>query len=118
MPSSLSDAAWQRLADEAWAGLAEWRHQHPKATLREIEQAVDERLAGLRARMVQDAALASASTDPTDGEERPRCPECGAVMHLEGARTRCLRTTHDQDLTLTRRYARCPACGTGLFPPR
>jgi DNA-directed RNA polymerase subunit RPC12/RpoP len=117
MVSSLSDAAWQRLADEAWAGLAEWRHQHPKATLREIEQAVDERLAGLRARMVRDAALASAAADPPDGEERPRCAACGAAMRLDGARTRRLRTTYDQEVTLTRRYARCPACGTGLFPP-
>jgi uncharacterized C2H2 Zn-finger protein len=118
MSSSLSDGAWQRLADEAWAGLAEWRHQHPKATLRAIEQAVDERLAVLRARMVQDAALASAAADPPDGEERPRCPACGAVMHLDGARTRRLRTSHDQELTLARRYARCPACGTGVSPPR
>jgi hypothetical protein len=118
MRSSLSDGAWQRLADEAWAGLTAWRHQHPKATLREIEQAVDERLAVLRARMVQDAALASAAADPTAGDERPRCSVCGEPMHLEGPRTRSLRTTYDQEVALTRRYARCPACGTGLFPPR
>lgn len=118
MPSSLSGAAWQRLADEAWTGLAEWRHQHPKATLGEIEQAVDERLADLRARMVQDAALASAAADLTDSDDRPRCPECGAPMRLEGARTRTLRTTYDREVALTRRYARCPVCGTGVFPPR
>lgn len=117
MVSSLSDAAWQRLADEAWAGLAEWRHQHPKATLREIEQAVDERLAGLRARMVQDAALASASADSRVGGGRARCPACGEPMQVEGARTRRLRTTYDQEVALTRAYARCPACGTGVFPP-
>jgi ribosomal protein S27AE len=118
MTSSLSDDAWQRLADEAWAGLAAWRHQHPRATLREIEQAVDERLADLRARMVQDAALASARTDPAASGDRPRCPDCGTPMHLEGARTRRLRTRHDRDLDLTRAYARCPVCGTGVFPPR
>jgi hypothetical protein len=118
MDSPLSDAAWQRLADEAWAGLAEWRHQHPKATLREIEQAGDERLAVLRARMVQDTALASASADPAVGGERPRCPACGDPMSLEGARTRRLRTTYGRDPELTRAYARCPACGAGVFPPR
>jgi YgiT-type zinc finger domain-containing protein len=118
MRSSLSDGAWHDLAEEAWAGLAEWRQQHPRATLREIEQAVDERLASLRARMVQDAALASASTDPPANGDRPRCPECGGPMHLEGARTRRLRTTHERAITLTRTYARCPACGAGVFPPR
>jgi ribosomal protein S27AE len=117
MGASLSEAAWQRLADEAWAGLAEWRHQPPKATLRDIEQAVDERLAGLRARMVEDAALVSAAADPYASDERPRCPRCGTTMQWEGRRTRSVRTTYDGDLTLTRPYARCPACGTGLFPP-
>ena len=114
----LSAGAWHDLAEEAWAGLAEWRQQHPKATLREIEQAVDERLASLRARMVQDAALASASTDPTANGDRPRCPTCGESMQVDGTRTRRLRTTHERDITLTRHYARCPACGTGVFPPR
>lgn len=115
MTSSLSDA-WRDLADEARAGIAEWRQQHPTATLREIEEAIDERLAGLRARMVQDAALASAAADPAASGVRPRCPACGAAMSLEGARTRRLRTTYDREVTLTRRYARCPACGTGAFP--
>jgi hypothetical protein len=118
MPSSPSDDPWQRLADEAWTGVAERRQQHPQATLREIEQAVDERLADLRARLVQDVALASARADPATSGERPCCPECGTPMHLEGARTRRLRTQHDRDLELTRAYARCPVCGTGVFPPR
>ena len=118
MTTALADDAWQRLADEAWVGVAAWRRQHPRATLREIEQAVDERLADLRARLVQDVALTSASADPVASGDRPRCPDCGTPMHLEGARTRRLRTTHDRDLDLTRAYARCPACGTGVFPPR
>jgi ribosomal protein S14 len=118
MPSAPPDDVWQRLAEEAWTGVADWRRRHPTATLREIEQAVDERLADLRARLVQDVALASARTDPATGGERPRCPGCGTPMRLEGARTRRLRTRHERDLALTRAYARCPACGTGLFPPR
>jgi hypothetical protein len=118
MRSSLSEGAWRELAEEAWAGVAAWRQQHPKATLREIEQAVDERLADLRARLVQDAALASASTDPTANGDRPRCPTCGEPMQVDGSRTRRLRTGHEREIALTRRYARCPACGTGVFPPR
>ncbi|MDQ6661230.1 MAG: hypothetical protein M3Z24_09730, partial [Chloroflexota bacterium] len=41
------------------SGVKEWRDHHPKATLREREETIDERLGQLRARMVQDAALAS-----------------------------------------------------------
>ena len=118
MSSAPSDDAWQRLAEEAWTGVADWRRQHPSATLAEIERAVDERPADLRARLVQDAALASARTDPATSGDRPCCPDCGAPMHLDGARTRRLRTRHDRDLDLTRTYARRPVCGTGVFPPR
>jgi ribosomal protein S27AE len=117
MRSSLSDGAWHDLAEEAWTGLAEWRRQHPAATLAEIEEAVDERLTDLRTRLVRDAALASARADPMASGERPSCPECGTPMRLEGVRTRRLRTRHDRDRDLPRTYARCPACGTGVFPP-
>ena len=39
------DAKWDELAEEVLSGMKEWRLQHPKATLREIEQALHERLA-------------------------------------------------------------------------
>ncbi len=117
MPSLSSDAEWQRLADEVLTGMKEWRGQHPTATLREIEQALDERLARLRARLLQDVALASAATDARAGGTPPGCPDCGTPMTVEGERTRRLRTTYEQELALTRHYARCRACGTGLFPP-
>jgi hypothetical protein len=47
---TLADS-WQRLAAEALTSMADWRVQHPRATLREIETAVEERLSALRARM-------------------------------------------------------------------
>ena len=110
---------WRVLAEEAFTGMAEWRLQHPKATLREIETAVDERLARVRARMLQDAALASAATDlrRVPPAERPRCPDCGQRPELRGQETRQLTTTYDQQLTLTRTYTVCPACDAGVFPP-
>ena len=58
MGSPLAASEWRRLADEVWIGLAEWRLAHPRATLGEIEAAVDERLAAVRARLVQDLARA------------------------------------------------------------
>ena len=81
---------WRAMSLEVIEGMQEWRTQHPKATLREIEQALDERLQRLRARMLQDTALASAAREWEAGSEEVR---------------------------LEREYGVCPVCGTGFFPP-
>jgi predicted RNA-binding Zn-ribbon protein involved in translation (DUF1610 family) len=113
------DAKWDELAEEVLSGMKEWRLQHPKATLREIEQALDERLAKMRARMLQDAALASAAADIKVAEEaeRPHCPVCGARLEGRGSAVRQLTTQHNQTLELSRSYGVCPQCGAGFFPP-
>jgi RNase P subunit RPR2 len=113
------DAQWRTLAEEALTGMAEWRLQHPTATFREIESAVDERLARLRARMLQDAALASAARDLRDvpAAARPACPTCHQALQARGRKTRRLTTNDAQPIELSRTYAACPACGAGLFPP-
>ena len=69
--------------------------------------------------MLQDAALASAATDlrTLPAAERPVCPDGGQRPELRGQETRHLTTTYDHQLTLTRTYTVCPACGAGLFPP-
>jgi hypothetical protein len=96
------DAKWQELAEEVMSGMKEWRLQHPKAALREIERALDERLAKMRARMLQDAALASAAADmqANEEEERPVCPECGARLESRGKQERHVTTLHNQELRL------------------
>jgi uncharacterized protein with PIN domain len=113
------EARWRELSEAVITGMAEWRAQHPRATLKEIEAALDERLAHVRARMLQDTALASAATDVSQlpADERPRCPECGHTLEARGQEERTVRTTYDRPVTLRRSYAHCPACGAGLFPP-
>jgi predicted RNA-binding Zn-ribbon protein involved in translation (DUF1610 family) len=113
------DARWNQLAQEVLSGMKEWRLQHPKATLSEIEAALDERLGHLRARMLEDVALASAAADLSQATaaERPKCPECGQVLAVRGQHPRELTTHFDQPLHLKRSYAVCPQCGQGLFPP-
>ncbi len=113
------DAKWDELAEEVLSGMKEWRLQHPRATFREIEQALDERLAKMRARMLQDAALASAAADIKQAQEaeRPVCPECGAALVAHGSATRALTTQHNQTVALKRSYGVCPQCGAGFFPP-
>jgi hypothetical protein len=113
------DQTWRALSDEVLTGMKEWRLQHPRATLSEIEAALDERLARLRARMLEDAALASAAADwdATRGDTPPVCPHCGASLKARGGHPRQLQTHGGQSLTLQREYGVCPVCQTGLFPP-
>lgn len=112
------EAGWREVAEEAFVGMKEWRIQHPKATFREIETALDERFARMRARILQDAALATAAADLSGQDaERPTCPTCGARLEGRHTDTRDLTVQHEQTVRLTRRYADCPACGAGLFPP-
>lgn len=120
MGSQSHDQHWETLSQEVLTGMREWRLQHPKATLREIELALDEHLAGLRARMLQDMALQSVAADwkADSTSERPVCAVCGTPLVLRGKRVRQLKTSGGQDLTLHRSYAICPTCKKGLFPPR
>ena len=113
------DAKWHELAEEVMSGMKEWRLQHPKATFRQIEQALDERLARMRARMLEDAALASEAADieAAAEDERPVCPECGVRLDARGKQKREMTTLHNQTVGLERSYAVCPACGAGFFPP-
>lgn len=112
------DASWPKLAEEVMSGMKEWRIGHPSATLREIEDALDERLGKMRARMLADAALASARADLTGGEKEERvvCPECGGEVEARGKRIRRLTSQANQVLNLARSYADCPQCEAGFFP--
>lgn len=114
------DRHWRQLSEEVLTGMKEWRLAHPKATFCEIEQAVEERVNRLRARMLQDAALASEAREWTQGgtEQRPICPVCKTPLQARGKHTRQLQTTGGLDIKLSRSYGTCPTCGTGVFPPR
>jgi len=113
------EPGWQRTYEEVILGIREWRWQHPKATLKEIEEAVDRGWARVRARLVQDLALGSAAKDLSriQGDEGSRCPRCEHPLESRGQRIRRLTTYYEQTIELKRSYGVCPACGTGLFPP-
>ncbi len=113
------DAQWHVLANEVMRGLKDWRVQHPTATLREIEQVLDARLGQMRARLMNDIALASTAADVTTAQEqdRPRCPTCAGPLQARGQQQRTLTTQHDQPVPLRRTYTYCPTCQVGLFPP-
>jgi len=44
---------WAALSEEVLSGMADWRAQHPRATLSEIEAELDARLARMRACLLE-----------------------------------------------------------------
>lgn len=114
-----TDHAWQQLSEQILTDIKEWGRSHPKATLREIEDEVHQRMSRLEAQVIQDAAQQSEQRDWSGAppEERPTCPVCGTPLHARGKRTRRMQGAGGQEISLTRSYGTCPTCGTGLFPP-
>jgi YgiT-type zinc finger domain-containing protein len=114
------DARWQALVEDVVTGMQDWRSAHPQASFAEIEAAVDERLARMRARLLEEAALASRAADvgALPETERPRCPACGQALAERGRHPRTLTVPGNESVRLERSYAVCPACGAGFFPPR
>ena len=119
MEADRSGAQWEAMIQEVISGLRDWRAAHPHATFAEIEAAVDERLDRVRARMVEDSALASRAAELSgrSAAERPRWPECGELLEARGQHERTLTVRGNQPVRLKRSYAVCPTCGVGHFPP-
>lgn len=110
-------ANWSGLSAEIMQGLAAWREQHPKATMREIEAEVDKRLSVLRAKMITDTAMESRQADWESGASGVVCPRCGEKLEKKGKKKRQLETQGGRELELVREYGVCPKCGQGIFPP-
>ncbi len=120
MGTKQTEQDWQAVSADIVTGLWEWRLQHPTATLAEIEVAVDARLACLRAKLLQEAALASPAADwsTASAGDRPTCPTCQTPLVARGKQSRRLQASGGQDVVLERAYGVCPTCDGGLFPPR
>ena len=109
-------AMWGAMIDEVVTGMRDWRTAHPQATFAEIEAAIDERLHVLRARMIEEAALAGMAE--TAGEQvAAACAMCGGPLQPRGQHDRQVRVQGDQRVQLRRPYLGCTRCGGGLFPP-
>lgn len=113
------DRDWEAASKELLTGMKAWRLAHPKATLAEIERALDRRMRELRGEMLEDLAQASDVADvrALSEEERPVCLHCGRRLGPRGQERRVLETDGDQEITLMRSYAVCPHCKAGIFPP-
>ncbi|MFI5334977.1 MAG: hypothetical protein ACHQT8_07470 [Chlamydiales bacterium] len=110
---------WERLAREVFSGMQDWRVQNPRATFAEIEDTVDEKLADLRVKMMEDVALESKAKDLRALQEGEQigCTICGGALKDRGKHVRELTTQHEKQIHLERSYGYCPTCLVGFFPP-
>ena len=99
------------LMAEVRSAMTRWRGTHPHATFAEIEEAVEEQIARIRVRMLEQVVA--------DGpkQEQPTCRACGTTMVPRSEAERQLTVQGDEAVHLRRPYAVCPSCGAGLFPP-
>jgi len=106
--------AQAELAEVAQAALRQWQQEHPRATLDEIVAAVDDVLAPLRARYIEELAQA----EETALLAERTCPECGGRLQQRGRATReVLVPGQAQPTRLERAQLVCSSCGTSLSPP-
>jgi hypothetical protein len=109
---------WDELFEEASRQVEQWRREHKRATLTEIEDTIDSELARMRAQMIQDLAMASDTADlrsVAEGE-RPKCPHCGRPLVADGRQKRTLTTDHEQGVELKRSKGYCRHCKLSFFP--
>ena len=99
--------------------VTQWRSEHPRATLKEIEEAVDGSLTKVRARLLQEVASASGAREVSGDTEdsRAKCPECGHLLQRRGEFIRRVCTNFAEPIELKRGYGVCPACQGGKSPP-
>ena len=99
--------------DDLMQKIAAWEKENPKATLTEIEEAVDQELAKLREQLVNEIAqMKEAGT-----QSKVACPNCGTQMVKNGKKKRELTMKGDKQVTIERQQMRCLECGMTLFPP-
>lgn len=110
---------WTGTFREASEEVSNWRKAHPRATFTDIENTVDEQLAQIRARMIEDLVMESQLTHLSEMpmKERPKCPGCGQPLVSNGSQSRTLVTTHEQTVELERSKGYCRHCQVSFFPP-
>lgn len=94
--------------------LAAWRRDHPRATLAELELAVEGALGTARGRLLSELAR----EQEAEASVADACPHCGAPLVRRGRKPRAvLVAQRTEPLRLERAYYACSSCGTSLFPP-
>lgn len=117
MPRPIDPETLRARALDVLEQMQQFNVSHPSATFTEIEDAVEAALAGLRHDLLTQSVQAHPWADFRGASERPRCPQCGAVLQANGQYARQVVTQGDVVIALQRTRGRCSACGLELFPP-
>lgn len=114
----MDEEKWQAAFIEVSHNARQWRNQHRRASLNDIEDMVDKELAQVRTQMVEDIAQASPMADirPLATKDRAVCPVCGGQVQANGYQRRSLVSQNEQVVKLRRSKAKCRECGTSFFP--
>ncbi len=107
---------WHELGAKVLQEMEGWRREHPRATFAEIEAAVEDRLATLRAELIQQEIALRTRAEADTRSEPISCEACGHPLEERGTRERVVTVRGNRPVRLRRRYVLCPACGAG-FPP-
>ncbi len=110
------EGQWEKLAQEVLSGMKDWRVQHPRATFAEIEEAVEEQVARMRARMLEEV-VQWREAQAAEQRQDMRCHGCGRELQERGKHVRHVTTQGNQQIELERSYRYCPTCQVGFFPP-
>lgn len=110
---------WRERSEDVLSGRKEWRMVHPKATVRESEDAASARMRRREAQRVQGSAVARSqrSCSQRPEEAHLRCRVCDLRRHERGEHTRTVQGKGGNDITRKRASGTCPLYGAGLFPP-
>ena len=100
--------------EKAGKAIEEWQTENPKATLSEMERAVDTEMNKLRSQIMKRLV----EEQERQEEEEQLCPNCGRKMGKNGRRKRQLKTKGDERIEFERQQFHCSGCGMTHFPPR
>jgi hypothetical protein len=106
---------WAAVQQALWA----WRRAHPTATFNEIEDAVDQQFAALRAQVLADLSLASRAADvqAKQAGAPPRCPACGRGSSAKARTTGRSWCRGARRSTWSGTTRSAPPAGRGFSPP-
>lgn len=91
-----------------------WEGSHRRATLSEIETAIDDELTQLRRELIEELVKEREAERQGVAEA---CPNCGQVMAVNGQKKRQLKSKGGEEIRMEREQLRCTGCGMTLFPP-
>ena len=108
---------WMADAQQVFEEVGLFNRAQPRATFRQIEDAVEEALAGFRQELISQSVAEHELTDFRRTTERPPCPHCGSDLQAIGQDRRGVTIRGDTVVEIERTRGRCSGCSAELFPP-